>query len=399
MWSSGRSAPAARNALLGGAALAAALAGCSDTPTPDREAATWMVERSTVFGDADGPGALSQIFDVDVAPDGRVVLSEPQFTRVAAFAPDGTFLHEIGRRGEGPGEFLVPGALTWLADTLVVTDFRLGLGLFDLDGGFHGRVSFQIPTVGGSGFPVMPMAPLADGGVLALAPVATGAALSGAVSHEVWLRTDRGGAIEDTLLRLPLAGRFAQVRAGEGQGRSGQHPTAWGTLTAMPPSMGFLVAVDRAPAEAGAAEHTFRVVRVDLHGDTVASTEVSYVPVALTAVHRDSIAAAEGTAWAEAVGMAPGPAVDAYRDQVPWPDSWPPVTSLLVADDGSVWLRREGPVADSVAWDVLDAELDAVGRVHLPAALDVKVVTSGAVYGVELDDLDVPRVVRYAVRR
>jgi hypothetical protein len=56
--------------------------------------------------------------------------------RVLLFGPDGEFIRQIGKQGEGPGEFQAPMAITVLGDgTLVVVDFgRRGFVLFDASG-------------------------------------------------------------------------------------------------------------------------------------------------------------------------------------------------------------------------------------------------------------------------
>jgi len=75
------------------------------------------------FGSDDGPGSLSGP-PVDITTDGRGrywVLVEGQLPQV--FAPNGTFLKEIGRRGDGPGEYRRPQALLPLpGDSMLVFD-------------------------------------------------------------------------------------------------------------------------------------------------------------------------------------------------------------------------------------------------------------------------------------
>lgn len=372
-------------------------AACADgSPVPDRP--VWPVERTTTFGDAEGPGALSDVFSVAVDAAGRTFLSEPQFARVVAFDADGSFDRVLGARGQGPGEFQIPGGLSWHGDTLVVTDFRLGLNLFGPDGTFARRVSFQGAAGGNASFPTIPVVLLADGAVMAVTPVASSAVTSGQVGEEVLFRTDEAGAVLDTVVVVPLAGRLVDVTL-DGRVRSQAHPLAWEPLAVLPPHATSVVVVERTPAPGGATRDSVKIVRVDLHGDTVASGVLPYVPLPVSSAQVDSVADALGTRWAEGADRPTAPAVDAYRDQVAWPASFPPVTRALAGDDGSVWLRREGPVGDSVAWDVLDAGLVYTGRVHVPTGLDLKVVTAAAIYGIERDALDVPVLVRYDIRR
>jgi hypothetical protein len=70
---------------------------------------------------------------------------------------------------------------------------------------------------------------------------------------------------------------------------------------------------------------------------------------------------------------------------------------VIAGSDGSIWLRREVVGASSARWEVLDEDLSPMGWVALPLELELKVVARDRVYGVELDDFDVPRVVRFNV--
>jgi hypothetical protein len=53
--------------------------------------------------------------------------------------------------------------------------------------------------------------------------------------------------------------------------------------------------------------------------------------------------------------------------------------------------------ASFARWDVLDGDLSPLGRVDLPVDLELKVVGKERIYGVELGELDVPRIVRLDV--
>lgn len=369
-------------------------AGCGS----GREDAKAMPElptaRSTVFGAQEGGGALSSVFGVAVSDDGRVFLSEPQFARVVEFTDQGTFAREVGTRGDGPGEFRVPGALFWRADSLAVTDFQRGINLFSPDGIFQTLISFFILD-DASPFGVRPIFPLADGSIAAMAPAPISAEASGMVTHETWLKASRDGVITDTLAVLALDGRSYSVRY-QSRGRSGAHPLSWAPVFAAPPTGRSMVIIDRRPATSADAA-TFRVFRIDLHGDTVATTSLSYVPRPLTSSDVDSIASAMAEGWSKSMNL-PAPALAAaIKDQIVWPEYRPPVTLAVAGADGSVWLRREAPEAEQVRWDILDEALEPIGWVVLPEGLDVKVVSTAWVYGVELDEFDVPWVVRFEV--
>lgn len=57
-----------------------------------------------------------------VAPDGRIFVTERFTARVFQYAPDGSFVHSFGRKGDGPGEFRNPFAIGFNGDTAAVFD-------------------------------------------------------------------------------------------------------------------------------------------------------------------------------------------------------------------------------------------------------------------------------------
>lgn len=83
--------------------------------------------------------------------------------------------------------------------------------------------------------------------------------------------------------------------------------------------------------------------------------------------------------------------------QIDWPEYQPPITALLAGSDGSIWIQRETLAQTVIRWDILDEELRHVGWVGLPPTLEVALVSSDHFYGIELDDLDVPTVIRFDV--
>lgn len=373
---------------------AAALAACGSDALLDEGAPQLLATRSTTFGAEGGEAALSGVFGVAVAADGSVYLSEPQFARVVAFNADGTFARVVGERGNGPGEFGIPGGLSWRGDSLAVSDFQRGIHLFAPEGDFARLVSFSFSD-GSSSFGVNPMFPMPDGSIAAFAPSSSTDITEGRVTHERWLKTSREGTILDTLAVLAVDGRLISVSY-QDRTRTGGHPLAWSPLLAVPPNGASMVVLDRPVAtEPGSA--TYRVLRLGLDGDTLIAASRAYTPIAVGSAQIDSIARATAEGWAALMG-ATAPALAAeIVDQVTWPSYLPPVTEILAGSDGSLWVRRETMGAPMARWEVLAEDLTPIGRLDLPLDLELKVVARDHFYAVELDDFDVPTVVRYEV--
>lgn len=369
------------------------VAGCGDAPAPLETAPRLTAVEEATFGDAEGPGALSGVFDLAVSASGRVFASEPELGRVVAFEADGSFAGEVGSRGSGPGELRVPSRLGWKGDTLAVLDFGRGVALLGRDGKPLGRIRFQ-RAYRDRAFPFQPFVPLPDGTVAAAAPVSTGMVADGAVTTEDWIRADRSGRTLDTLLLRDLRGSAFRLQLGERR-VAASHPLPFDPLWVASPDGSSFVLVDRIPLPGDPPR--FRVTRVGASGDTVAQASLPYAPVPLDAPARDSIARVAAEGWAQRLGTTREALASEIESQLSWPPHRPPVTAAVAGGDGTVWLRREAPARDSVRWDVLDARLRPLGHLLLPEGLEVKAATSASLHGVVLDRWDVPTIVRYRV--
>ncbi len=359
-----------------------------ETDTPQRYAT-----KGQVFGATDGPGSLTSVSDVAISGDGRVFASQSALAEVLVFETDGSFFGTVGGRGEGPGEFRMPTALSVRGDTLAVTDFFSGISLFGKDGSFAYRISFTLPGPPGVGFPIRPLTLLADGSVACFGPTGSGAALSGAVTHQSWPKASREGVVFDTLIVHPVGEPFVLVEG------SGSRPLTFGRpapshdLAVLRPDGTELIAVDRSSGGPGLVS----VFRINLSGDTVVSRQLEYEPLPVTSTWIDSTSIAMAEGIAGVLTVTPDRFAGSIRDQVPWPEFRSPVAELLAASDGTIWLKGEAPAQDSIRWDILDEALESIGHVYLPVALDVKRVSMASVWGVELDDVDIPWIVRYDI--
>jgi hypothetical protein len=101
------------------------------TTKPVRSASRFEVDRSDyrirqvlTLGTADGDSTEVFGFVTDAAfgPRGSIYVADGGQRRIVAFDSSGRFLRSIGRPGQGPGEFLDPSSLAWIADTLFVYD-------------------------------------------------------------------------------------------------------------------------------------------------------------------------------------------------------------------------------------------------------------------------------------
>ena len=134
-----------------------------------------------------------------------------------------------------------------------------------------------------------------------------------------------------------------------------------------------------------------------VEGDTVASVRLPYEPVAVT----DEVLTRSIQELRTFRGDPPDPSAAArvLRDNGLIPLYLPPVTALSVGQDGSIWLRREEIAADSTLWNVLGAQGQVEGAVYLPRGDSVIAARRDVLATVTHDELDVPSVAIYRLRR
>lgn len=92
---------------------------------------------------------LSDVVSGVLLPDGRIVAAEINTPRLRFYDQDGQHLHDVGGRGEGPGEFqILVKVAPYRGDSLVAYDMGLRrLSIFDRDGRFVRSV--QVPPMSG----------------------------------------------------------------------------------------------------------------------------------------------------------------------------------------------------------------------------------------------------------
>ena len=140
------------------------------------------------------------------------------------------------------------------------------------------------------------------------------------------------------------------------------------------------------------------VVRLSAADDTVAERTVRYVPVP-TPVHvRDSLLS-RPDGIGSMFGVSDAAFDAAMASALELPAHLPPVRSVHDAADGSLWIELEGTSVESTEWLVLDPDLAPRGRAVLPARMEPQHIDESTLWMVELDELDVPWLIRMRVLR
>lgn len=100
------------------------------------------------IGTLNGPEETSfgQVGGIGVMPDGTIWIGDEHLGAIRRYDVNGQFIGQVGRKGEGPGEFSYPSNLRLLPDGHVAVwdPGRIRVSLFDTAGVF--RDSFRPPT-------------------------------------------------------------------------------------------------------------------------------------------------------------------------------------------------------------------------------------------------------------
>jgi hypothetical protein len=385
------------------------LAACGDLDSgsedPEADLEEWIAEPELRIGMADGPGPLlTRVGAVRIASDGRLVVSQPQDREILVFDPEGEILAAAGGPGEGPGELGSLSSLALDGDSIAVGDSgRRGISYFDMDGTFLSMRGWMLagdPEMepgGPMSFPAPPQVFLDDGSAL----VRPGFGYSFPQDDEGreryrWplLRIDAAGQPLDTVGWFELELAWTRMAGLSGPGLL-WGPFAGHPLVELAPDGTGAVFVRRDIAS-DAARGSFTVGRLDPRGDTVAVRSYEYRPVPLPDERiRRYAEEVAGRADGADPPISASDVERALRRGGLVPAFLPPVEQIVPTSDGSIWVKREDVGGDSVAWNVLDADLDRRRRIVLPARFTVHDAVGDVVVGVELDLFDVPGVVTF----
>ncbi|WP_461412694.1 hypothetical protein [Gemmatimonas sp.] len=364
---------------------------------PSQPAPRWALTREFVLGEGDPEveAAFSKIKAVRVSPNGNVFVADARSRQVRMFDRDGRHRKLVMRDGRGPGDVTNLGEMGVLADTLWTTDLNLRrLTQLTQNGEVVRTIPFDQRSKGAVGEP----ASVALAGLLP-----NGEAIGlGETRHIIFesyergiphllLRTSRSAKALDTIGSVSIKNRVTIFRDGPSM-----------ILTIQRFSDAPLVRVDGNGARAYVVDRTVSanakaavvtVTAIKPNGDTLWTRTLPYPPrriekSAADSFRREVERAHAGTSLKQR-----------DREKLAFiPPHRPPVSEAIVSADGNLWLRREEGQAQVEYW-VLNRQGVLIGSIVLPRTTSVMEANGAHVWGVETDADDVPRVVRFSVRR
>ena len=361
-------------------------------------AASWDLELLHEIGSIDEPDdALTDVGEVRLHPDGALFIEQPDDENIRMYAPDATFMGTIGTRGEGPEEIARLATFGLHGDTVWVHDARgLAIHRYLRDGTFLERVRWspeQLPGEGRIRYMLRTnrgMHLYRDGTSLvepaALVPIEMGAGGEPRPGPDPILpivRVGLDGVVSDTIAWRwyesdpdypPFAASLFQSN----------HLSA-----VQPDGSGFVMAFRH--VSGNSEPGTFRVLRVSAVGDTAFDRTFGYERLDVPG----DVAAEFEAEFRELQTQNPG----RWSNGMWIPESVPPVSALVPTTDGLVWVGREETREPSLWWGLDSATGDHVATVTLEAGEEIAEQHGDVLITTRTDDLDVPYVRRWRVRR
>lgn len=376
--------------------LVGSLLGCYGSEGSEFEAPNWELDEVGRFGSFEGQGsALSEVAGIALT-DSIVLILESSPPRVAVFGYDGNWLRDLGRAGDGPGEFRSPLELGVFEGNVWVGDLNgVRLEVLAQDGSSVNSYRWDIPRDSLNELAV-PTAILADGSVLA----SPRRIISPSTRHRPYYRVTTNGEVQGTLYRQPIAeGDMFTASLPGGGVAIGPHPLPQSPVVAVLPSGQGLLIVAR-PQASQPETAAFNIKVVGLDGVDANDIEVPYTPILAEGWLEDWLEyfVRREEEQMQRTGSVNHEVLTAIRESLSPRSYYPPVSGVVGGSDGSIWVRREEFfLADSVRWQVFNGEGEMVGMFSARKDLRILLPSLEEVWAVEPGEYDVPFVVRLRV--
>jgi hypothetical protein len=337
-----------------------------------------------------------------VGPRREIVLPLPQDGNVRIYDSTGKRVKTLGAKGAGPGEFRSIFRLGWTRDTLWIYDPVLRRITFYggdyallrsdvLSEALHQRIDAEHPT-----------------GISDFAP--SGIAAGGNALGQIIEVTGRDPATSQIMMKYYVAAvcPSAALKKLVEIPTAAVSPRAWvpgeGTITvayavvpfANDAAYSFSTTGDRfAIVTTDREAKTFTVTERNGAGETIFSRAYPYSPRPIPGNVADSAAAASGR-WNSRYSPA---VVERLTQETRKliPPTYPPVKSIVLARDGTTWIRTTDATGLDQAM-VLDAKGNVTATLALRRTLDIVEADGNRVWAVDVDDDGLASVVVFTLK-
>lgn len=375
------------------------LSGCGDSQAGVKQSPALELREFTRLGAIEGSGgALTSVAGV-LPGDSVVFVLESSPARLTSFERSGTWLRDLARQGDGPGELRRPSLLGKTGELLWIGDPMGGrLEVFSSVGlpAQSYRWDVEPDSLGVRAFPT---ALLTDGSVLAgPGSLSIGAAASGRIAHRSYYRVTPDGSVLGDLYRESLSRTdFFSAGLPGGGAIVGVHPIRESPLVTVFPDGTGLAVVER-PEPSSAEDAAYRLLVIGPDGTVDADQNVAFDPLPASGWLEREVTRMEQDMLARG-GGANRDVMSALQEAWAPRRYYPPVSRVIAGGDGTVWVRREEADSDSVRWQVFDRTGRELGHLTTSAALTILWASQFQLWGVVTDEMDVPFVVGFEVQR
>ena len=291
--------------------------------------------------------------------------------------------------------------LGWLGDTLWAGGFLDGrFRLFTAQGDPLNAIALRTDSTSpGTYLPTGATALLANGSGLAKVEAAGTLIASGEVLGQPLLAVLRSGAALDTLAWLRTTNAVMELSSDE-------HPESGLLLFRQPfrdtPLIGvsrlgdMIVVVDRGASVPPPNCQSYKVITLTPNGDTIFERRITYdpIPIETRVVLAVTKETEEQALKARHVFNSRHDVDRAIHREMWVPKYYPPVDTVIVATDSSIWIRREAD-DDPAHWTVIGPRGKTIGQVVIPRHVKVLEIAPPFVWGVLVRSGVPERLVRY----
>lgn len=320
-------------------------------PTLWSDTSGWRLVPERVIAPAEGsPGELGDVTRLVADAAGNAFVMQILPSVIKAFGPDGTWLRDIGRAGDGPGEFR-DGMLALRGDTLVIQDpNNQRLTLYRTDGTLLGTARSQCCFFSSS-------MPLLDRGVVMIMGPAPAGVSAARIAYYL---TRLDGTMIDTIVRPapperdPAATAWSISRETGGKVQS--------VTVGIPGLPHDLVTWRSDGLRVSGNTGRYAITLQRGYGDTALVIESDAPQLLRTVAERDALfdanLAGQPEAWREAIRAV------AERDRIPL--ERPRWSAMATDPEHRLWVGLPGPGADVTILEVFSPDGVLLGRVPAP---------------------------------
>lgn len=348
--------------------------------------AMWIVDSvpGLAIGREDGPDPyrFDGIRGATRRSDSTIVVADASAS-IRFFDKHGEFLHTVGRRGDGPGEYRVISMMRRIhGDSLLVWDFPARrVTLLSPEGKFERSEHGPVTEGYFFGLDV-----LADGTLLGMYdPPPSGATPASGILEvtTAMVRFSPASGVMDTL---------AQITTGSSYVTGGEHFT----ITGIPFHAEALGIADGQATYLGNSTR-YEIEHYDPDGRLARVIRLDRPPAPLEPSARDEYIA---HAFVRARTSADSERVRAVYSDMPFPGTLPAFGALAVDADSNLWVSSY-TMSDSVPthWTIFDPDGRLLAETATPAHFEVLEIGSRDILGVRSDSLGIEQVQVLEVRK